>query len=99
MELGFSPDISAFWCYLIVGGLGAWVAGRQIQLRLGGIRGIWFQPRTWILFIAYLAVPVGLFWLLDRTGATTDTSLFAAVLVGIGYERIISGQSGTLRAA
>jgi hypothetical protein len=67
-------------------------------MRLGGIKDIWFQPRTWILFIAYLAVPVALFWLLDRTGAITDTSLFAAVLVGVGYERIITGQSGTLRA-
>jgi chemotaxis protein MotB len=98
MELSFSPDVSAFWCYLIVGVLGAWVAGRQIQKRFGGIGGIWFQRRTWILFIAYLAVPVGLFWLLDRTDAIPDTSLFAAVLVGVGYERIIAGQSGTLRA-
>jgi hypothetical protein len=41
---------------------------------------------------------VVLFWLLDRTGATTDTSLFAAVLVGVGYERIITGQTDTHRA-
>lgn len=39
-----------------------------------------------------------LFWLLDRTGAITDTSLFAAVLIGIGYERIIAGGNQTLRA-
>jgi len=35
---------------------------------------------------------------LDRTGAITDTSLFAAVLIGVGYERIITGGDQTLRA-
>ena len=97
MDLNVSPDIGALWCYLIVAILGAWVAVRQIQLRLGGIGGIWFHPKTWVLFAAYLSVPIVLFWLLDRTGATTDTSLFAAALVGVGYERIITGQTDTLR--
>jgi hypothetical protein len=41
---------------------------------------------------------VTLFWLLDRTGALVDTSLFAAVLVAVGYERILSGDDQTLRA-
>lgn len=98
MDLSVSPDVDALWCYLIVGVVAAWVAVRQIQSRLGGIGGIWFQPKTWVLFVAYLIVPLVLFWLLDRTGAATDTSLFAAVLVGVGYERIITGQSDTLRA-
>jgi len=35
---------------------------------------------------------MGLFWLLDRTGAINDTSFVAAVFVGVGYERILSGQ-------
>lgn len=59
---------------------------------------VWFVTQTWLLFIAYVAVPVVLFWLLDRTGAITDTSLFAAVLIGVGYERIITGGNQTLRA-
>ncbi|HLY54144.1 MAG TPA: hypothetical protein VKS60_01220 [Stellaceae bacterium] len=97
MDLGVSPDIDAVWCYGFVSVLGAWVGARQIRGRLGGIKGIWFQRRAWFLFIAYTAVPIVLFWLLDRTGAVTDTSLFAAVLIGLGYERILSGQDDALR--
>jgi hypothetical protein len=93
MDLGVSPDLSALWCYLTVGALGAWVAVREIRKRFGGIAGIWLQSRTWELFLAYVAVPLGLFWLLDRTAAIADTSLFAAALVGVGYERIITGQT------
>ena len=78
--------------------LGIVVAVAQVRKRLGGMDGIWVVPRTWILFIAYVAVPIALFWLFDRTGAITDTSLFAAVLIGVGYERIIAGGNQTLRA-
>jgi hypothetical protein len=98
VDLSVSPDVGALWCYLIVGVLGALAAVRQIQRRMSGMRGIWVQPRTWILFLAYLLVPVVLFWLLDRTDAGTDTSLFAAVLVGVGYERIITGQTDPLHS-
>lgn len=96
MDLNVSPDLDAYCCYGLVLALGAWIGARQISGRLGGIRAIWFFPRTWLLFLAYLVVPVGLFWLLDRTGAINDTSFFAAVLVGVGYERIITGASDTL---
>jgi hypothetical protein len=78
--------------------LGIVVAVSQVRKRLGGMEGVWFVPRTWFLFVAYAAVPVVLFWLLDRTGAINDTSLFAAVLIGVGYERIITGGNETLRA-
>jgi hypothetical protein len=97
VDLVISPDLNAFCCYSVVTLLGAWVGVRQISSRLAGVWGIWFVARTWLLFLAYVLVPVILFWLLDRTGATTDTSLFAAVLIGGGYERIITGQSGTIR--
>lgn len=98
MDLSVSPDLAAYICYGIVFLLGMFVAVVQVKKRLGGMDGVWFVARTWILFLAYVAVPVALFWLLDRTGAISDTSLFAAVLVGVGYERIITGGSQTLRA-
>ncbi|MGH9891157.1 MAG: hypothetical protein ACREA0_04080 [bacterium] len=98
MDLSVSPDLAAYFCYGIVLLLGVFVAVVQIGERLGGMDGLWFIARTWLLFIAYVAVPFVLFWLLDRTGAITDTSLFAAVLIGVGYERIIAGGSQTLRA-
>ncbi len=98
MDLTVSPDLAAYICYGIVFLLGTFVAVVQVNKRLGGMDGIWFVARTWLLFFAYVAVPVVLFWLLDRTSAITDTSLFAAVLIGVGYERIITGSDQTLRA-
>jgi hypothetical protein len=98
LDLSISPDLAAYICYGIVFLLGIFVAIAQVRKRLGGMDGIWFVPRTWILFVAYVAVPIALFWLLDRSGAIADTSLFAAVLIGVGYERIIAGGNQTLRA-
>lgn len=98
MDLSVSPDLAAYFCYGIVFLLGVFVAVAQVKRRLGGMDGVWFVAGTWLLFIAYIAVPVALFWLLDRTGALADTSLFAAVLIGVGYERIITGGNQTLRA-
>src|SRR3970040_2391678 len=98
MDLSVSPDIEAFWSYLIVLVLGVFVANRQVATRLEGFKDVWLVGDTWILFFAYLAVPLGLFWLLDRTDAVKDSSLFAALLVGIGYERILAGGDGALAA-
>lgn len=98
MDLSVSPDIEVFWSYLIVLVLGVFVAYRQVATRLDGLKDVWLVGDTWIIFFAYLAVPVGLFWLLDRTDAIKDTSLFAALLVGVGYERILAGSNGTIAA-
>lgn len=98
MELNVSPDFDAYLCYLVVVFGGTVAAVRQIDKRLGTYPGIWLIARTWILFFAYIAVPVALFWTLDRTGAISDTSLFAAIIVGVGYERILSGGEETLAA-
>jgi hypothetical protein len=54
---------------------------------------------TWLLFFAYTFVPVLLFWFLDRTNAVHDTSLFAALLVGFGYQQILSGSLGSIRVS
>jgi hypothetical protein len=98
VDLAISPDLSALCCYTIVAILGAWVAGRQISERLRGIPGVWLEWRTYLLFLLYAMLPMGLFWLLDRGGAAADTSVFAAVLVGVGYQQIIAGKNETIRA-
>jgi hypothetical protein len=98
MDLSVSPDIEAFWSYLIVLVVGLFVAYRQVTARLEGFKDVWLVGDTWILFFTYVAIPLGLFWLLDRTDAVKDSSLFAALLVGIGYERILAGTNGTLAA-
>lgn len=92
MDLSFSPDIDARICYLIVLLCALFAAYRQVDLRLTTYPGSWKEWPTWLLYTSYVAVPVGLFWLLDRTGAISDTSAVAAVIVGVGYERILSGQ-------
>ena len=93
VDLSVSPDIEAYFCYTIVLLLGAVTAVIQINRGLGDLAGVWLIPRTWLLFLMYLAVPIGLFWFLDRTGAITDTSMFAAVLIGVGYAGIMNGSN------
>ena len=45
----------------------------------------------------YLAVPIRpVLEDLDRTGAISDTSVFAAALIGVGYERIMNGTNQTI---
>jgi hypothetical protein len=98
VDLNVSPDLEAYLCYGIVVLIGAFIAIGQIRQRIGKIQGIWFIPRTWWFFAIYVAVPVTLFWLLDRTGAINDTSFFAAILVAFGYQGILTGGNQTLRA-
>jgi hypothetical protein len=98
MDLSFSPDVDAWICYLILVVVSCWVALRQVNRRLGNIDRIWFFPETWGLLLLYIAVPMVLFWFLDRTGAITDTSLVAALIVGLGYERIATGATNTVTA-
>jgi hypothetical protein len=98
VDLSVSPDIEAYICYAIVFFLGAVTAVIQINRALGNLGGVWLIPRTWLLFLMYLMVPVALFWFLDRTSAITDTSLFAAALVGVGYAGIMNGTNKTIPA-
>jgi len=92
MDLPFSPDVDARICYLIVLLCALFAAYRQVDSRLATYPGSWTESPTWLLYTSYVFVPMGLFWLLDRTGAINDTSVVAAILVGVGYERILSGK-------
>ena len=92
MDLSFSPDVDARVCYLLVLLCALIAAYRQVDRRLATFPGSWTESPTWLLYGLYALVPVGLFWLLDRTGAINDTSVVAALLVGVGYERMLSGQ-------
>jgi hypothetical protein len=99
MDMNVSPDLEAFCCYGLVLLLGLAVAWSQVSRRLGKLPGQWIMVNTWLLFFAYTFVPVLLFWFLDRTNAVHDTSLFAAVLVGFGYQQILTGSLGSIRAS
>jgi hypothetical protein len=99
MDLNVSPDLEAVYCYGIVLLLGALVARKQVQTKLGNLPGAWIMAATWFLFFVFTLVPVSLFWLLDRTGAIHDTSLFAALLVAVGYQQILTGSLNTLKVS
>jgi hypothetical protein len=91
VDLSVSPDVDAYYCYGVVLLLGLITASGQVSRRLANLPGRWIMVNTWLLFFAYALLPAVLFWLLDRTGAIHDTSLFAAVLVGAGYQQVLSG--------
>lgn len=98
MDLTVSPDLDAYWCYAVVLVLGLITALGQISKRLAKLPGKWIMVNTWLLFFAYTFTPVVLFWLLDRSNAIHDTSLFAAILIGLGYQQVLSGELTSIRA-
>jgi len=98
MDMNVSPDLQAYHCYLLVFLLGLWTAGTQVSARLGNLPGKWIMVNTWSLFFAYTSIPLALFWFLDRTNAIHDTSLFAALLIGAGYQQVLSGSVASLKA-
>jgi hypothetical protein len=99
VDMSVSPDLGAYCCYGLVLLIGLLVAWSQVSKRLGRLPGQWIMVNTWLLFFAYTFVPVVLFWFLDRTDAVHDTSLFAAVLVGFGYQQILTGSLGSIRVS
>ena len=88
MDLSVSPDLDARWCYLIVLLCGLISARAQLYKRFVDFKvsGAWLVPSTWLVFAIYLAIPIALFWLMDRMNALNDTSLFAALLVVICFQ-------------
>lgn len=92
MEQIASPDKPAYFCYLVVVLVGLWVAQRKVNALMASSQGRWGFLETWLVFGAYALVPVLLFWLLDFSNALHDTSLFAALLVALGYRQILAGE-------
>jgi hypothetical protein len=93
LDLSLSPDLEAYWCYLILFTIALIVASIQVRDLLKDFTNGWATARAWILLAAYTAVPIALFWLLDRSDAIHDTSPFAAILVAGAYRQILSGGS------
>lgn len=88
MENLDSPDLPAFWCYGIVALAGLVVAYGNVTKSLEGMDDRWRFWSTWLLFAAYALVPLLLYWLLAWTGVVRDTSVVAAVVVGLGYRQV-----------
>ena len=100
MDLSVSPDWDARCCYVLVLVCGVISARLQLYKRFldQRVSGIWLVANTWLMFGIYLLTPLALFWLMDRVGALNDTSLLAALLVGLAYPAILAGGFGGLRA-
>jgi len=86
-----SPDLPAYLCYLIVFLFGAAVARARVSRVLQAYEDPWAFAGTWLVFFAYLGIPLVLFWFLDYTDALHDTSIFAALVVAVGYQQIFAG--------
>ena len=92
-----SPDTPAYWCYFLVLSLGLLGARANLNELLKLHRDRWAFLSTWLLFGMYVLVPPFLFWFLDYTAVVRDTSLFAALIVALGYRQIFSaGVQGIL---
>jgi len=96
--IAVSPDLEALYCYGVVLFAGLIVAYVQVRRFFEGKPGAWGTLSIWGLFGGYALIPVALFWLLDRTDAIHDTSLFAALLVGFGYQQVLTASSSTISA-
>ena len=87
-----SPDLAAYCCYAIVLGVGLLVARGRVNERLGLYQDRWAFFATWLILLAYVLVPVVLFWFLDYTNVIKDTALFAALVVAVGYRQVFAGK-------
>jgi len=99
MTTDLLPDLNALWCYAVVLACGGLSAYWQISDRFKPLPGAWAMLGTWMMLFTFTAIPLALFFVLDRTGAIHDTSLFAALLVGFGYQQIMSGQIGSAKVS
>ena len=93
MDSALSPDIEAYWCYLALFAIALTVAVIRVRRLLQGFANIWATAPAWLLLAAYTAVPIVLFWLLDRADALHDTSIFAAILIAATYQQILTNGS------
>jgi hypothetical protein len=86
-----SPDIPAYWSYAVVLVVALVVARGNVNNLVARFNNRWAFAGTWWLFLAYLTLPIVLFWFLDYTSALQDTSLFAALAVAAGYRQVFAG--------
>ncbi len=101
MDISISPDLDARVCYGIVFLCAVWSARRQVGKQFEELNipasMAWATNVTWLAFLAYSLIPLGLFWLMDRMGAVSDTSLFSALLIGLAYSAVVEGGLGGIK--
>jgi hypothetical protein len=86
-----APDVPAYLSYGIVLLVGTVVAFVSVNTLLAEKRDRWSYFATWALVASYALLPAVLFWFLDYQNVIADTSLFAALIVALGYQQVLSG--------
>jgi hypothetical protein len=87
-----APDVPAYVSYGLILLVAVFVSRRTLNELMATTEGDhWAFAGTWALFLVHLALPLALFWLLDYTAALNDTSIFAALVVAVGYRQIFAG--------
>jgi hypothetical protein len=92
-------DIPAWSAYAIIITISLYAAVNQVQKLLKNVPWRWTFFESYILFASFFALPVVLFWALDRVGALHDCSLISALIVALTYQAIVNGQSESSNSA
>jgi hypothetical protein len=95
----FDLDIPAWAAYAGIIVISLYSAAKQVEEQLNKIPLRWTYLSSYLLFIVYFGLPIGLFWALDRVGAIHDSSLISALIVAFTYRAIVRGQSDTKSSA
>jgi hypothetical protein len=97
MELDL--DIPAWTAYAVLVAISLYTAAAQVDELLKNVAWHWAYLSTYFLFALFFALPVTIFWGLDRVGAIHDSSLISALIVAFTYQAIVNGQSETKNSA
>ena len=97
--MAISPYLSSYYCYLVVLFFGLIAVYSLVSGLFEDYPGALGTVNFWLLLLAYTFIPVLLFWFLDRTNAIHDTSIFAAILIALGYRQVLGGDVAGIRVS
>jgi hypothetical protein len=102
LHAGFSPDVSSTFSYLILTVIGLLVTRREIVERLGLAGGGGDYAASGMtqrlgLASVCIVIPLPQAWMSDKTGAISDSSLFAAIIVAFSYDQITAAKDSRTR--
>jgi outer membrane protein OmpA-like peptidoglycan-associated protein len=92
-------DTPAWLCYAVITAVSLFMAAGRADKLLIKVPWRWTYVECYLLFFGLFAIPLVLFWALDRVGAVHDCSMVSALIVTLGYVAIISGESKTSNSA
>jgi outer membrane protein OmpA-like peptidoglycan-associated protein len=58
---------------------------------------VWLVPSSWAVFLGYFAAPIVVFWLVDATGVSPDTSLITALVIAVSSQQLLGGSDPKIK--